>query len=287
MKKDINNQGLIGNLIVQIIIFLIGVIISLIGFLHPKLSVAWKTILSTIGLAFISGIILAFISTIVNYKIEAEKLKKDDEQRGLQEWGIRKIYEKRGEINSRQDAKGMMTLCMEKLSSQYDIIAYGLTRFRRERTDEVKKKLRTYNNLKFRFLIPDPNLEWLKIKDQLATRTEQGVVRDTSKEIESLLDWIKELSQEFGDRVQCKLYNCLPQDFYCRVDNIIFIGPQLIGFDSNDTITYVYNVNGKCGTIYTNYFEHLWENERITTPLKRFLELKGAQNNKNNKRRKK
>lgn len=60
------------------------------------------------------------------------------------------------------------------------------------------------------------------------------------------------------ENVQVKYYNSLPEDFYFRVDDHVFIGPYLYGISSQQTISYEFKGAAKGASYYKDYFEHLW-----------------------------
>ena len=275
IRNNNESHSYIIEISVLVIVLLVGIILTLIGFL-ANISSAWKTILITIGLAFISATILSIVSTFFSQKGKNEMLeyisKRDEALACMVDWGIEKIHLQRSEINSTTiGAEGMMTKCMEKLEYNYDIMAFGLRQLRSNRTAEIKKALKEKQNLKLRFLIPHPQLSWLKEKDD-----EELSKKDTAQEIKELLKWIKELQDGVTekDRVQCRLYNLLPQDFYCRVDDYVFVGPQFVGYESSSTITYVFRYNSKAGDLYSKYFESLW-NHKATVVSSNYTKKRG------------
>ena len=56
-------------------------------------------------------------------------------------------------------------------------------------------------------------------------------------------------------------------DFYWRVDDTLYIGPYWFGYKSSDTITYCFKEGGKAFTLYTEYFDTLWQNKEIMRAL--------------------
>ena len=52
-------------------------------------------------------------------------------------------------------------------------------------------------------------------------------------------------------------------DFYWRIDDELYVGPYLYGIPSQQTITYKF-VNGGMGfKLYSEYFESLWNNDKL------------------------
>ena len=50
----------------------------------------------------------------------------------------------------------------------------------------------------------------------------------------------------------------MPLDFYCKIDDNLYVGPYLYGKESQQTISYRFSPNGKGFKYYSNYFETLW-----------------------------
>jgi len=66
-------------------------------------------------------------------------------------------------------------------------------------------------------------------------------------------------------------------DFYWRMDDELYIGPYLFDVVSQQTITYKFvrgksKDDGRGFNMYTNYFESLWNNEKLCDYPKEFLE---------------
>ena len=56
-------------------------------------------------------------------------------------------------------------------------------------------------------------------------------------------------------------------DFYWRMDNELYIGPYWYGWDSQQTVTYKFINGGRGFDLYTQYFDALWNDEKLMRKL--------------------
>ena len=55
-----------------------------------------------------------------------------------------------------------------------------------------------------------------------------------------------------------KYYDSRTLDFYWRIDDIVYVGPYLPSSESQATITYKFEKDGRDFALYSNYFDELW-----------------------------
>lgn len=167
-------------------------------------------------------------------------------------WGLKNIYFSRSEAHVDYKKEGFA-------KNSCDIIAFGLKNFRQNVTKLVEKSAK--KGLKIRILTLQPDSLYVKQRE-----IEENMVGGIKNSIIELLRWAEKLKASLPedmkkeDVIQIKLYDSLPLDFYCKMDNKLYIGPYLAGKESRDLITYEFE-KGEVWNFYSSYFESLWNNE--------------------------
>ena len=225
--------------LINAVIFCIGILSLITAFIFnfPDL----KNILISVGCSLIASSIVSYLTS--KYLIRANRIK------GIIEyWGLEAIYETRQEMNRSTD------IAFEILENNLDIIAWGLKSFRDAKDKIVRAKVK--HGLQIRIIAPDPDSEYVKQRE----RDEKEVKDQIKQTIEHLAQWIDELKKISPDPANIKIryYKGLPEDFYFRVDDHIFIGPYLYGISSQQTISYEFTGTSHGFTYYKDYFEKLW-----------------------------
>ena len=226
---------------INIIIALIGVILVAFGIVksgNEKLS----TILISVGASLIASSIVAFLSSIYIHKYRRAKEISDI-------WGIRSIEDKRATMNIRIDE------CMSKAKKHYDIMAFGLKSLRDGNSKGIKEMLD--RGAIIRILSVDPDYAGLKERDIQEKKAEGS----TEHSIRLLKDWVERFEKDYPGQMQIRFAKYLPGEFYCRVDDAIFVGPYQYGIDSQQCITSEYKNPGKAFAYYESYFESLWNDK--------------------------
>ena len=67
------------------------------------------------------------------------------------------------------------------------------------------------------------------------------------------------LKKNYPGQIEIKLAKHLPSEFYCRVDDSIYVGPYQYGKDSQQMITMEFKNPGKAFAYYEEYFDSLWK----------------------------
>ena len=170
-----------------------------------------------------------------------------------EQWGLQQIYFARSEAHIDYKRNGFA-------KNSCDIIAFGLKNFREEIGDLVKESAK--NGLKIRILTMQPDSVYVKQRE-----IEEGLAENGIKNtIIDLLKWVEKIRLSLPETIdkkqaiQVKFYDSLPLDFYCKLDERIYIGPYLAGRESRNIITYEF-MEGAVWKLYTEYFEKLWTNE--------------------------
>ncbi len=171
----------------------------------------------------------------------------------LEYWNLERIFRTRAEKNTESDPKLEM-----HDTKQLDGIAFGLSSFRSAREKDVLACLK--NGMNMRLLIMNPNSCFVKQR-----ALEEGVHADSiSTSIISLVEWINRLNKKSNSgKIEIKYYNAMTLDFYWRMDDVVYVGPYLYNIMSQQTITYKFVKGGKGFDLYTDYFESLWNDDKL------------------------
>lgn len=236
MKETYNWKSLFAGL--AIIIF--GIISSAVSAYFPF---PWNNILLSVGCSLIaSGLVILFHDFFIERKTISE----------LDVWKLTKIYNTRAEKSADSDPQ------LDKARYVVDVVAFGLKSFRTKQTKRVENCLR--RGVNFRIITMNPSSEFVYQRE-----IEENETKDQIKHtIEELVRWADKLnSKGLKGRVLVKGYNAMTFDFYWRVDDVIYVGPYWYNVSSQQTITYKFEQGGKGFTIYSEYFDSLWENELL------------------------
>lgn len=175
-----------------------------------------------------------------------------DESLQLQEWGIKTLYLERNnieiEVNSRY------------LHERLDFMAFGLSHFvgKNRDLDVVADKVK--KGLIVRILTLNPYSSY--VLDQEKLENNYNIKND----ILSLIEWVEKVNDcvkpngHKKNQIQIKFYDELPMDFYCRVDNKIYVGPYIPDSLSGKALTYQFDLHSKGGEWYSQLFERIWNN---------------------------
>lgn len=200
-----------------------------------------RNILLSIGCSLIASSVVSYLTS--KYLVRMSRIKNI-----IENWGLEAIYETRQKMNQSTD------IAFESLESHLDIIAWGLKSFRDAKDNVIREKVK--RGLKIRFITHHPDSENVKQRE-IDEKEAPGQIRQT---ILHLQKWIEDLQKiaPKPDNIQVKYYNSLPEDFYFRVDDHVFIGPYLYGISSQQTISYEFKAPAQGAKYYMDYFDRLW-----------------------------
>ena len=245
MNESYNWKSLFAGLV----IILVGIILCVASAFNTE---PWNNILLSTGCSLIaSGLVIL----MHDFFIERKKTSPIDS------WKLQRIAMTRSDINSDCSAE------LKKAKYQVDIVAFGLQSFRNKQSREIESYLK--KGINFRILAMNPNSEFVKAREVEEDDT------NIKNSIEKLVVWANQLnSKKHKGKIIIKGYNCMTLDFYWRVDNIVYVGPYWYGYDSQQTITYKFAEGGNGYSLYTNYFEKLWEDTTLSEYLTQVTEFK-------------
>lgn len=240
MKYIFNPMAVIAGLI----FFLVGLFLA---FMDAFVWHSPTAIVSNIGCSLVASAVVALVTAFL---VDRRK------ENPLEEWKITKIYSTRAEKNADSDPE------LDKARYQVDAVAFGLSNFRSKYGNKVESCLK--RGVNFRILTMNPESEFVAHRES----EENTAPNQIKKSIEDLVAWADKLNtKNYKGKIIVKGYNCMTLDFYWRVDGEVFIGPYWYGQPSNQTITYAFTDGGKGFQQYSNYFDGLWDNNALSTPL--------------------
>ncbi len=225
--------------LVNAIIAAIGLVCVLAAFLVGQEKS--QDILLSVGCSLIASSVVSFLTS--KYLVRLNRVK-----RIIEHWGLEAIYGTRQEMNRSTE------IALESLENNLDIIAWGLKSFRDAKDKIIREKVK--RGLKIRFITLAPDSDYVRQRE-VDEKESPGQIKNT---ILHLQKWIEELQKIAPDpkNVQVKYYNSLPEDFYFRVDESVFVGPYLWGISSQQTISYEFKGSSRGTLYYRDYFERLW-----------------------------
>jgi len=234
----------------QIVLFSLGLFLLSGG---KIISINWNEILSGIGIAFISTSLISLFSKFFlvnnsgknepNVTIEPDSRSKINLE--IYNWGLIMIHRNRCDKNEKVNSY------IEKHAMKIDIMTQdSLHSLRLNMENELTNRLT--HGMEMRILLPS-----------------EKELRHFNKNKE-LVEWWTNLPENQRNNIKIRRYEGTPQDLYFRVDNMIFIGPYILGVQSNQsTITYEFELchsdkkektdeKTKGGKLYSEYFERIW-----------------------------
>lgn len=231
-------------IIVALIVLVVGII--LIPADLYKFETASKLWVS-IGCSLIASALVILMNELLVNRIKINP---------IEEWKLLKIYSTRAEKNADSDPK------LDKAKYCVDAVAFGLFSFRSKYTKKVEKCLK--KGVHFRIMTMNPSSPYATQRDS----EENAVSGNTAKSIQDLINWAVKLNAKYKNgKIEIKGYQCMTLDFYWRVDDVVYTGPYWYGYKSSDTITYSFLKGGKGYSLYSDYFDKLWNDSTLNVKL--------------------
>lgn len=223
---------------INLIAFILGIFATIAGILF---SGNVQAILLSIGTSLIASSIIAFLTA--RYLVRKSRVREI-----MENWGLEGIYETRSEMN---ESSNRYLSIIEK---EMDIIALGMRSFRDAKGNLIKEKVK--KGIYVRILTLNPESEFVRQRE----KDENRVPDEIKKTIYDLITWVNELKSIAPNEsnVQIKFYNTYPLDSYLRIDNHIYIGPNMYKKVSQQTISYEFKGNSLGHLYYSDYFDAIW-----------------------------
>lgn len=221
---------------VALIIVLLGILICLLG----KDGVVWVGI----GCSLIASSICSFITSFYsNKKTEAEEL--------INDWGLLKIYNTKAEMNIDSNSD------LESAHEEIDIIAIGMKNFLSVKKELLEKKLAK----KVRIRIISCGKKCMVQQREKDESQSNRVTDSMAHEVEDLVRWVESVKED--NDIEIKFYYSYPGLSYMRIDNNVYVGPDLVRMPSQQSMAYKYSRSGLGGDYYAVYFDKIWNDEML------------------------
>jgi len=244
MKKITSKLEQVNASLINHIIFWIGLSVVFIGFFIQQSD--WRNICISVGCSLIASSIVSYLTS--KYLIRINTVKNI-----IEHWGLVAIYETRQEMNRKSDE------LFPSLEKKLDIVAWGLKSFRDGKGKMVEAKVK--QGLKIRIIAPHPDSKFV-VQREHDEKEISGQIRQTIIHLGDWVDGLKKTAQNESD-IEIRYYNSLPEDFFFRMDDHVFIGPYRYGISSQQTISYEFKGPSNGFRDYVGYFERLW-NDGLT-----------------------
>lgn len=233
MKRVLNHFK---NNPVVLIIVLLGIIVCLLG----KDGVIWVGI----GCSLIASSICSFITSFYsNKKSEAEEI--------INDWGLLKIYNTKTEMNIDSNSD------LDSAHEEIDIIAIGMKNFLAVKKDLLEKKLAKKVRIR---IISCGKKDMVQQREKDESQSNR-VTDSMAQEVDDLVRWVESVKK--GNDIEIKFYYSYPGLSYMRIDNNVYVGPDLVRMPSQQSMAYKYSRFGLGGNYYTVYFDKIWNDELL------------------------
>lgn len=272
------------NLPVYIILILVGIILILLSIYKFPDSIQ-ATISQSIGISFLTTVLLFFICLLLSPLDSGEKLE-NLINRYIQmsddlSW-VKNLYTDEGIMNVKKKAEYYGTL-NEKFSSmskegECDILTYGgLKELRLVQGEVIKNKLKT-TKIHIRVLTVNPYAPFLfqSLLDNQQNSEENSttdiryeqIYADAERitnDIWDLIKWVEDLKTEkITGQFDLRFYNSLPSLHSHRIDDFLIVSSKEIGKECRQHRTIEYKQNSEGYTHYCKHFKMLWESANFS-----------------------
>lgn len=225
--------------VIMTLTFVFSLLLIVLSFLYNKDYSDFKNIQISVACSILASNIIMFFT--------AEYMQRTKRRvEIIDRWGIEAIYNTRADMND--SANRSLSIC----SDEIEIIAFGLKSFRETKTEEIKRLLN--KGVSIKILTMNPESKFISDVDHRENKLEGS----TADEIHRLNEWVYLLRNDSKrNNIEIRYYNCLPLDFYYKIDSRVYVGPYLEGISSQQTISYEFS--GGQGCIYwSRYFKKIW-----------------------------
>lgn len=224
-------------ILINIIIFLIGLFLIYIGFTQKQSSENIANIAISIGTSLVAtGVVLALDLVRRNTNKRVNRRTKNI----LGHSGIQWVYEKR-------DLDKYDHL-IKRVSDRLDICGYSLGAFF-DSYGEIIKKRATINDLKIRVLFVNPNSEAARARAELEGKPSNHF----EDRFNSFMNFFSGTSS-----VEIKTIDTPLSSMIYRIDNIMFIGPHFYKTQSKSTLTIELSKGSMLFNEYQKEFDRMW-----------------------------
>jgi hypothetical protein len=145
---------------------------------------------------------------------------------------------------------------------QIDFLGFGLRALREDFGPQMARWLEA---VPVRILLVDPErpLSSWTYADQ-RDREEANPLGSIGRDVRAFLQFAAPLKNRYRNRLDIRLYSCLPAINVCRIDDEIFWGPYVVGAQSRNTPTFLVARSGTMFDVLSNHFQLIWENDEYS-----------------------
>ena len=230
--------------LVNFVVGLIGIILVLLGNI-PIFSDVIKSVLLSIGCSLIATCLATWISS---YYI----LESSEKSHLLLSWKCNNIYETKSLMNNTSNNY------LDKAKTNIDIVATGMANFLNVKGDLLEKKAKSGVSIR---IISCGNLKMLFQRERDESLDfEYPSSCKMELEVIKLSEWVEKISNNNG-KLEIKYLDSYPSFSYLRIDNNLFFGPNLPLYKSQQNCAIEFDIMGKGGEYFSNYFEKLWSSD--------------------------
>ena len=227
------------NRLINVAILLLGICLVLLSLLVSNLQ--WKTILVGVGCSLLAASISSFITLL--YSTEGSSSTDI-----INEWKLQNLYETKAQMNEKSNSD------LSNAKKCIDIIAVGMATFLNYKRHDLEKLLS--QNVIVRIISCD-NWELLRRREQdESVKYSPDTLGTMIQDVKDLTKWVNENKSK--GNISIKYHSSYPAFSYLRIDDHIFWGPNLPMYKSQMNIAFEFNIAGKGGNYFSNYFEQLW-----------------------------
>jgi|GEM_PF-5507264 len=241
--------------LVNIIVFLIGVILIIVGVLLGLakddtgniiyIASLLQTVLISVGASLLATSIASFLTN--RYLMKTNEIKEI-----IDDWGLLNIYEKKEIMN--ETANKYLEKCEEEL----DIVAVGMGGYINAQGPVLKDKLR--QGIHMRIIACNPNSEQLEQREK--DETSDGGGQSSGSMCQSIIElirWKSNVQSEFPEaKIEIRFHNTYPGFSYLRIDDHCFISANLYFIQSQYNMAFEFGKKRQGFKCYDGYFNRLW-----------------------------
>ena len=155
--------------------------------------------------------------------------------------------------------KGEYDARLDVASHNIDILAFGLASFREDYGDRLAE-LKARADIRILLIdpaYPTPEHGYAQQRDKEEGNSANVIDRNVK-------DFLKACTEIVDNRLQIKLYTCLPSVNIFRIDDELFWGPYLIGKPSRNMPTFIVRRGGIIFDVLLEHFDDIWSNDQFS-----------------------
>jgi len=233
-----------------LVVLLVGLGLLVVPGAKGNINETANTILQSIGASLIAGSIVgaaAFAGTLVT-----QSLQQDEELlRSVREMGIVGYFNKRYVVDEYEK--------YSKNAREFDLLGYGLGRFRKEMRDQFGEWASTKT---MRILVINPNSSLALQRDREENDRIGKISHEAAEITADLADVVHR--KKIKRQAIIKWYNAIPTVNIMRIDDVMYIGPYFVGKTSGSSVTLKLERNTVLFNLFESHFDDIWNKEGLS-----------------------